>query len=63
MINDFHYNRCCDLMKDHGGSVVVGNPNSHEDKKLTPTIVLTPAKDSALMKGEIFGPILPVYTY
>ena len=42
---------------------MVGNPNAHEDKKLMPTIILEPSKDSAVMKDEIFGPILPVYPY
>jgi acyl-CoA reductase-like NAD-dependent aldehyde dehydrogenase len=28
-----------------------------------PTIVWGPKKDSAMMQEEIFGPILPVFTY
>lgn len=63
VVNDFHHNRLCDLLKDHGGSVVIGNPNAHEDKNLTPTVILTPSRDSQVMKDEIFGPIMPVYTY
>lgn len=63
VINDFHQNRLCQLMKDHGGSVVIGNPNAHEDLNLLPTVILSPSKDSPLMKDEIFGPILPVYTF
>ncbi len=42
---------------------MVGNPNAHEDGKLVPTVILEPSKDSSVMKDEIFGPILPVYTY
>jgi len=34
IINEFHYNRICDLFKDHGGEVVMGNPNAHIDKNL-----------------------------
>lgn len=30
---------------------------------MTPTVILSPAKDSAVMTDEIFGPILPVYPY
>lgn len=63
VINDFHLNRLCDLLKDHQGRVVVGNANAHDDKNLCPTVVLEPSKESPLMKDEIFGPILPVYTY
>jgi aldehyde dehydrogenase (NAD+) len=47
-------------MEDHKGQVVYGNANAHVDKNLTPTVVLSPAPDSPMMMGEIFGPILPV---
>lgn len=63
VVNDFHKNRLCDLLKDHKGNVIIGNANAHEDKNLTPTVVLNPARDSALMKDEIFGPILPLYSF
>jgi aldehyde dehydrogenase (NAD+) len=63
VINDFHNDRLCALMKDHGGTVVCGNANAHNDKKLTPTVIMNPLEDSPLMKEEIFGPILPIRTY
>ena len=63
IINDFHKNRVCDLLKDHQGTVVVGNANAHEDKNIIPTVVVNPNVDSALMKEEVFGPILPIITY
>jgi len=28
MINEFHYNRICDMFEDHGGEVLIGNPNT-----------------------------------
>ena len=62
-INDFHHERCCKLLADHGGTVIVGNSNASVDKKLQPTVVLNPSLESDLMKEEIFGPILPVFTY
>lgn len=63
VINDFHHDRCCKLLADHGGTVIEGNANADVDKNLLPTVVLNPSLDSALMKEEIFGPILPVFTY
>ena len=63
VINEFHYNRLCDLLKDCGGEVVMGNANAHNDKKLEPTIVLNPDRNSPLMRDEIFGPIWPLLTY
>ena len=50
-------------MADHEGTVVIGNKNAHEDKNLTPSVILLPNESSAVMREEIFGPILPVYTY
>lgn len=63
VVNDFHTNRLCELLRDHKGHVVIGNPNAHEDHNLTPTVILNPARDSDVMRDEIFGPILPVYPY
>jgi len=34
VVNDVHYKRLCDLFKDHGGEVVLGNENAHMDNKL-----------------------------
>ena len=62
-INQFHYNRICGLLKDHGGEVVQGNERAPEDKNLRPTIILNPKKDSPVMSEEIFGPLFPVFTY
>jgi aldehyde dehydrogenase (NAD+) len=50
------------LFKDHEGTVVYGNANAHNDKNLTPSIILNPSPDSPLMQDEIFGPILPIIT-
>jgi acyl-CoA reductase-like NAD-dependent aldehyde dehydrogenase len=36
-------------MADHKGTVVIGNAAAHEDSNLTPTVVLNPATDCALM--------------
>ena len=63
IINEFHYKRLCGLFADHGGEVVVGNANAHNDLNLQPSVILKPNLDSRLMKEEIFGPILPVFVY
>ena len=63
VINDFHKERLCALMADHGGTVIAGNPNAHEDKNLLPTVIMNPLVTSPLMQEEIFGPILPIMTY
>jgi aldehyde dehydrogenase (NAD+) len=63
LISDFHKDRLCGLMKDHGGQVIAGNASAHEDKCLSATVVLNPDQESPLMKEEIFGPILPVFGF
>lgn len=63
IVADFHYKRLCGFLEDHGGKVLVGNPNAHVDFNLEPTVILNPRKDSAVMMEEIFGPILPIITY
>jgi len=62
-INDFHKERCCKLVAEHGGTIIEGNANASEDKNLLPTVILNPSLEAAVMKEEIFGPILPVFTY
>ena len=63
IVNDFHLDRVCDLMKDHQGIVIHGNQAAYEDRNLTPTVILNPSWESPLMQGEIFGPILPIINY
>lgn len=58
-----HYEKLCSLLSNHGGQLIIGNENAHQDRVLTPTIVLDPDLDSPLMKSEINGPILPVIEY
>jgi len=62
-INDFHHKRCCNLLKDTGGTIVIGNANAPEDGNLRPTVIDNPSVDAPVMKEEIFGPILPVFTF
>ena len=50
-------------MKDHGGQVIAGNAAAHEDNNLSATVILNPKPDSPVMQEEIFGPILPVFTF
>jgi aldehyde dehydrogenase (NAD+) len=63
MINEFHYNRLCDMFENHGGEVVIGNPKTFEDRNLKPSLILNPSKSSKMMQEEIFGPLFPMHTY
>jgi coniferyl-aldehyde dehydrogenase len=56
-----------DEAKAKGTRVVELNPAQETleagARKLAPTLVVDPAEDLALMRDEIFGPILPIKTY
>ena len=70
IINETQYARLAGLVSDaqaRGHALVsLGDMNevpSPRVRVLGPTVVLDPAADSAVMREEIFGPILPVISY
>ncbi len=61
VVNERHLTRLTSLLGGEGsGRVVTGGTVDPGRRYLAPTIVVDPDPDSALMTGEIFGPILPV---
>ncbi|WP_317192052.1 aldehyde dehydrogenase [Snuella sedimenti] len=56
-----HFNQLIALLE--GQEILFGGRSNPEDNFIEPTLVNEPAMDSPLMKGEIFGPILPVISY
>jgi len=68
IVNDHHYTRLTGLIDEawqRGARVIeVGaRPDAARKRTLTPTLVIGAEDDLAVMKEEIFGPILPVRTY
>jgi len=70
IINDRHYRRVAQYVaeaKASGTRVVEINPGREalppETRKLAPTLLIEPSEDLAVMREEIFGPVLPVKTY
>ena len=70
IVNDRHYRRIAQYVveaKAAGARVVEINPAREtlpaEARKLPPTLVIEPAEDLAIMREEIFGPVLPIKTY
>lgn len=60
IVNARHVDRLAELLEDHGGQVVVGGEVERAARYVAPTLIDRPAPDSALMREEIFGPLLPV---
>jgi len=64
LVNDGHAARIRKLFDDAvagGATVVTGGV--FNDRAVTPTVLADVPPDSALMREEIFGPLLPVLTY
>ncbi len=71
VVNQRHYERLMGYLADakaKGAEIVELNPAREDFRqqpfhKIPPTLVLNPTDDMAIMKDEIFGPLLPVKTY
>jgi coniferyl-aldehyde dehydrogenase len=70
IINERHYQRITQYVaeaKARGARVVEINPAQDalpvDGRKLAPTLVIEPGDDLAVMREEIFGPVLPIKSY
>ena len=61
IVNTKNLKRLSAMLK--GVDVVHGGDVEEEDDYIAPTLVDNPSLKSKLMEGEIFGPILPVFSY
>ena len=61
IINQKNWQRLCNLLE--GNNILFGGHSHAESNYLAPTLVDEPSLESALMKDEIFGPILPILAY
>jgi coniferyl-aldehyde dehydrogenase len=70
IVSDRHYRRITQYLEEakaRGVRTVELNP-AHETfepalRKLPPTLVIEPGDDLAIMREEVFGPVLPIKTY
>lgn len=60
IVNSFHFNRLLKLLD--GVSVVFGGSHNESERKIEPTVVRA-EMTQAIMQEEIFGPILPIFSY
>lgn len=61
LIHKSHFERLTSLLEDQ--SIIFGGETDSETNFLSPTLVESPDFSSPLMEEEIFGPILPIYSY
>lgn len=66
IVNERHFDRVKSYIDDavkKGAKILMGGKGRRETKFLEPTIVEDAPLDSELMTNEIFGPVLPVFSY
>lgn len=62
IISERHYQRLQRLLKS-GGKVYIGGNSRDADRKMEPTIIGEVGWNDAVMKEEIFGPLLPILEF
>jgi aldehyde dehydrogenase (NAD+) len=66
IVNERHFDRVKSYVDDavkKGAKIITGGMGIREERFLAPTLIEDVPTDSALMKNEIFGPVLPIYSY
>lgn len=66
IVNNHHFNRVKGYVEDavsKGAKVETGGKFDEAQNYISPTVLTNVSKDSTLMTNEIFGPIMPVYTF
>ena len=66
IVNTTHFDRIkgyLDNAKELGATVAVGGETDRDQRFVAPTVLCDVPIDSAIMKEEIFGPLMPIVTY
>jgi aldehyde dehydrogenase (NAD+) len=66
IVNERHLDRIKSYIDDavlKGANILRGGKSERAEKYIAPTLIENVAMDSALMQNEIFGPVLPIFTY
>ena len=61
IVNDKHFTRLCGLIDEE--KVVVGGERDAASCRIAPTVMDNVTYEDAVMREEIFGPILPILSY
>jgi aldehyde dehydrogenase (NAD+) len=61
IVNLAHFDRLAKYLDD--GPILFGGERDREERFLAPTVMLEPSRDAAVMREEIFGPVLPVLAF
>jgi len=61
IINERHFDRISSFLEE--GTIAFGGQTDRSDLYIAPTVIRNVTVESAVMKEEIFGPVLPIMTY
>lgn len=61
IITSKHLNRLVEFLKD--GEIIIGGQSNSDERYLAPTLLDGVSESAPVMQEEIFGPILPIFTY
>ena len=61
IINKKNFERLCNMLANE--TIIIGGDTNIDQLYISPTVIDEPAMNSEIMKGEIFGPLLPVIAY
>jgi len=61
IVNQKHFERLTNLLKDQ--KIRIGGETNAAENYIAPTVIESPDLESEVMRDEIFGPILPVFSY
>ena len=61
IVNESHFDRLSTYLKD--GNIIIGGQTDRADKFIAPTLLEDVSEEADVMQDEIFGPILPIFSY
>ena len=61
IVNTRNFERLAIMLENE--NILIGGKTNKNDCYIAPTLIDEPSLDSEVMKGEIFGPILPIISY
>ena len=61
IVNTRNFERLAIMLENE--NILIGGKTNKDDCFIAPTLIDEPSLDSEVMKGEIFGPILPIISY
>lgn len=61
IISDHHWKRLTEMIDPK--KIILGGESDFLDRYIAPTLIDEPSSQDEIMKGEIFGPLLPIISY